>query len=256
MSGSVFSICPHVVGFSPITASITPNVGVLQLDTESASLLILHESAEAVYHVEDRSIIAPAGSMLLLSAGKRFNAEITRSGSAILIGFITAEPSPTPSAMLLAHPTSAAKKAILHFIGAYQSKKEGWELSALADLYTALYGFARDSSVGNRLFLQNELIRPSVQYLEKHLCDRRLSIRAVAALSGVSETYFRTLFIRRFGVTPMQYVNRERIKRVEQLLANGTPHSDAIRLCGFSDRVSFLRAYERATGKAFVSCKS
>ena len=54
MIGSVFSICPHVVGFSPITAAITASVGIRQLDTASSSLLILHEGAEAVYRLEDR----------------------------------------------------------------------------------------------------------------------------------------------------------------------------------------------------------
>lgn len=256
MSSSVFSICPHVIGISPITAPITVKTGTLQLDTESTSLLILHESAEAIYRLEDCTRNAPAGAMLLLSAGAKISAEITRSGSVILIGFVTAESSALPSAMVIEHPTTTVKTAILHLIGAYQSKKEGWELSALADLYTALYGFARDSRAGNRRFLQNELIRPSVEYLEKHLCDRRLSIREVAALSGVSETYFRTLFVRRFGVTPVQYVNCERIKHVEQMIANGISLSEAIRLCGFSNRTSFLKAHKRATGIPFPTCKS
>lgn len=252
MNGSVFSVCPHVTDFSPTTAAIEAKEGVWCPDTASASLLILHESAEAVYLVGDSRLTAPIGSLILLPVGVSISAEITRGGSVILVGFVTAETQFLPSAMLLDHPSTTVKKAILHLIGAFQSQKEGWELASLADLYTALYGLARDSRVGNRRFLQNELIRPSVQYLEKHLCDRRLNIRAIASLSGVSETYFRALFVRRFGITPVQYVNRERIKRVEQQLANGTPLPDALRLCGFSDRASFLRAYERATGKKFT----
>lgn len=252
MSESVFSVCPHVTAISPITAAIVLKEGAWRPDTASTSLMILHEGAEAIYRIGDEIFTAPVGALILLPIGANVTAEITRGGSVILVGFVTAEMNVLSSAMLFERPSANAKKAILHLIGAFQSKKEGWELAILSDLYTTLYAIVRDSRTGNRRFLQNELIHPSIAYLEKHLFDRRLSIREVAALSGVSETYFRSLFVRRFGVTPVQYVNRERIKYAKQMLSNGTPLPDAIRLCGFSDRASFLRAYERATGKEFT----
>ncbi len=251
MSESVFSVCPHITGFSPITSMVTLTVGGLQLNTSETSLLIYHESAEVCYSIGDAVFHAQKGALILLPIGATVAAEVTCAGTAVLIGYRTAEPLEHPSTMLFEQIPTTAKKAILHLIGAYQSKKEGWEFSMLADLYTALYALARDTKTGNRRFLQNQMIQPSVAYLEKHLCDRHLRMREIAALSGVSEVYFRTLFVRRYGVTPVQYVNRERIRRVEQMLANGGSLSEVLPACGFSSRSVFLRTYLRTMGKAF-----
>lgn len=95
---------------------------------------------------------------------------------------------------------------------------------------------------------QNPLSKIS-EHIERHYSDPALSNSSLAALLGVSEVYFRKLFLSHYGVTPKQYILNLRIQKAKQLLTD-TPYTvTAIsELCGFGSLYHFCRAFKTKVG--------
>src|SRR5262249_19610045 len=85
-------------------------------------------------------------------------------------------------------------------------------------------------------------------YIEMHLAAD-LSLADLAALAGLSPSYFARAFKRSLGLPPHQYVLRRRIERAKELLANPALSAGEIgSACGFLHISSFNEAFHRHTG--------
>jgi AraC-like DNA-binding protein len=65
----------------------------------------------------------------------------------------------------------------------------------------------------------------------------------------LSRNAFFKWFREQFGITPLEYINRERIKLAKQLLADPRQSVTSVSLqCGFSDVNYFVRLFKKAEG--------
>ena len=53
---------------------------------------------------------------------------------------------------------------------------------------------------------QISIIMPAIEALGSNFTQNDLSVSSLASLCGVSEVYFRRLFLNRFGVSPKEYL--------------------------------------------------
>ena len=67
---------------------------------------------------------------------------------------------------------------------------------------------------------QNRLIASAKLYMQEHLSDPGLSLTSVSEHIGLSSIYFCNLFHREEGISFNEYLNRERIEKARQLLAD------------------------------------
>ena len=68
--------------------------------------------------------------------------------------------------------------------------------------------------------------------------------------AGVSEVYLRRLFLKETGMSPMAYLQKERIAEAKRHLSRTGESVTAIAaLCGYSDVYVFCHAFKRETGK-------
>ena len=94
-----------------------------------------------------------------------------------------------------------------------------------------------------------EMIREAVETVERELTDRSLSVERLAMLCGMSEVYFRKLFISFFGVSPKEYIIQKRIEYAKSLLRSGDfSVCEVAELCGYSEPCHFSREFSRRTG--------
>jgi AraC family transcriptional regulator len=61
-------------------------------------------------------------------------------------------------------------------------------------------------------------LQQSTDYIHAHL-DRELSLEQIAAVINISPTYFASLFKHATGISPHQYVIRQRVKQARSLLS-------------------------------------
>ena len=122
---------------------------------------------------------------------------------------------------------------------------ESYKLTNLSDLYDVT---ARVNSSGYYV-KKYTIIEESEKYLEKNLYNGKISIQEIADQSNVSEVYFRRLFKEKHGISPMQYININRLKTAKNLLVEDELSiSEISQTCGFLDVYSFSRAFKKWAG--------
>lgn len=123
------------------------------------------------------------------------------------------------------------------------SRTEGYYYKALSGVYEILYKMI----LKGRKYTPNyqfEKIEGGVAYLRNHLYDRTIDYYVPAQISNMSYTYFKKLFIEKFGVPPIQYVNNMRLERSRELLmTNNYSVGEIAKLCGFDNSYYFSRKF-------------
>ncbi|HEV2121561.1 MAG TPA: bifunctional DNA-binding transcriptional regulator/O6-methylguanine-DNA methyltransferase Ada [Chloroflexota bacterium] len=86
-----------------------------------------------------------------------------------------------------------------------------------------------------------EMVRDACAFIDANL-DEELTLRSLSARAGLSPAHFQRLFKARIGITPKQYVEAARMKRLKRELRQASSVTDAIYSAGFG---SASRVYER-----------
>ncbi|KQQ18235.1 AraC family transcriptional regulator [Methylobacterium sp. Leaf123] len=90
-----------------------------------------------------------------------------------------------------------------------------------------------------------------VRELVAERIDAPLSLGEMAAAAGLSEGYFVRAFKGTFGVTPYQYVLRERVTLAQSLIRSGTVSlSEAALRAGFPDARRMGRTFRKMIGRS------
>ena len=88
------------------------------------------------------------------------------------------------------------------------------------------------------------------EYIHDHL-DAPISLDELAGLVNLNPTYFSNLFARLMGIPPIQYINRRRIEKAQQLLlSSDDPLYDIAAQVGFTDVYYFSRLFKKVVGLA------
>lgn len=92
-------------------------------------------------------------------------------------------------------------------------------------------------------------IKPALKYIDENLYNSELNNASIAASAGISESYMRRLFKKKYGKAPKQYILEMRIKKAGRLLCEtAEPVTDISYECGFSSVYHFCREFKSVTG--------
>lgn len=91
---------------------------------------------------------------------------------------------------------------------------------------------------------------PVLRHIDEHL-GHRLTLRGLARVAGLQESYFAALFAESFGLPPMKYVNRRRVERIQVRLQRDDAKLEALaQEFGFRDAFHLSKAFKRETGQS------
>jgi len=120
--------------------------------------------------------------------------------------------------------TELPEKAIKQIINAHNSMDKTHFLvlrTALSELFCVLteYSMSLASESESHAQRQNQYYcRRAVQYITRHICER-IDTKAVADYVGVSYGYLSRIFRAGMGMSLVEYINRTKIRRVQELIA-------------------------------------
>lgn len=96
-----------------------------------------------------------------------------------------------------------------------------------------------------------------LHYIQEHLTEK-IAVDALSRKAYLSRNLFFKWFREQFGITPLEYINRERVKLAKQLLSQPAQNVNTVsKMCGFSDVNYFVRVFKQTEGitpKAYQSC--
>ena len=112
----------------------------------------------------------------------------------------------------------------------------------------------RYSSTRNHCFREHEdglstqKLRQAIEYIEAHLGED-ISLSDIANELGMSQYYFCHLFKRSTGMSPHQFLIRQRVERAKHLLKQTERTVTSIALdCGFANQSHFAKYFRLCTG--------
>ena len=220
---------------------------------KSHGLLYVWEG-EATYRLNDgRTLRATSGQLLYLPKQMGYSLQYTAENTTfVVVNFDLAEgglnPFPTNDITLLAEDDST------HTIANIMAK---FEMCSAAQNSAGQFRrkelFYRLLSLLSNSFDIEDAACPQILQgvlLLKQTYLENLPIEIFAKKSNISVSSFRQLFHKQYGMSPLQYRNRLRIRRAKQLLEDETcTVAEVAYASGFENIGYFCRCYKKITGK-------
>lgn len=139
----------------------------------------------------------------------------------------------------------------------YESFTEHWNFGNAWDKYKCLSVFydllsyiSKTECLESSDQRKYSLTEPAVEYLKKHIYDSCLKINKLHTLCGISDTYFRKIFISRFNMTPQEYVVINRVSKAKSIIESGdyATIKEVSELVGYNDPLYFSKAFRKVYG--------
>jgi AraC-like DNA-binding protein len=87
-----------------------------------------------------------------------------------------------------------------------------------------------------------------LHYIHEHLTEK-IAVDKLSRHAYMSRNMFFAWFKEQFGITPLEYINKERVKLAKQLLTDKNNSIASVSLqCGFSDVNYFVRLFKKTEG--------
>lgn len=201
------------------------------------------------YVYADRRFTAAPNMFLYLPKGERYEIHPHGDCRCLLIDFDTAAPTGETAFGKSYACASALGDCFRTAAGLFRQKKIGYA----AELYSVLYKIVAllQNAEKDRYLPSAKLakIEPAVAYIAEHYKDGELRVRTLAALCGMSEKYFSTLFYLGYGRTPKDYILQMRFDKARALLSSSALSvGEVAAACGFPNAYYFSRAFRAAVG--------
>lgn len=131
----------------------------------------------------------------------------------------------------------------------WNKKEPGYYFKALSIFFNIL-SLIVSSSVENLADESYQQLKPAIDYLHTHFSDTDCSVLTLCRLVNMSDTWFRKLFLKYYGTTPVKYINTLRINYAKELIDSGYYKIEQI-----SEKTGFGSSkYFSTTFKQYAGC--
>ena len=211
--------------------------------------LAIHLEGRKIYRFEGhKPIVVQKNDIIYMPKGSNYVVNAERQGECFAINFDfyenkTFEP-------LVFHTKNSLRfiEAFKRAAKVWQTKQPGYISACKAELYTVLSAMEKEFSTyisGEK----QELISPAVEYIHENYTNESISISEISKMCNITPEYFRSLFKKTFGSSPVKYINELKISRAKELLGSGLYSVfEAATLSGYSDPSHFSREFKKAVG--------
>ena len=214
---------------------------------------IFRTAGETRYTFGNKAFHLKTGQLIFIPKDIRYDFEIIseEASSYTLLSVEENFTNPEPRVFTLENFPDAAF-IMSHFPELWNFGTVAEKYKALSIFYNLLSYLANAESSDYSLKKKFEIISPAVDFLKSHIFDASLSAENLHLLCGVSDTYFRKIFISSFGISPQKYIISKRLSQARALMDNGTftSVSALAEAVGYRDPLYFSRAFKQKYGSS------
>ncbi len=227
----------------------------LKEDTEGSavsrnSLLIVKLRGVSEYTVGSKKYKADESTILYIPAGVEYSVYVDRAGECIVAELdACVEKDDACVCEFITGGDSeilATAKSVLHY---WKLKGPAYHSKCLSELYALITQISTVHSYTYSLAGKYPLIHKSVKYIERNYAREDLYTPDLAEMSGIGETYYRSIFISVFQVPPAKYIQNYRVEKAKQLLVSSSGSiEDIATAVGFANSSYFCKVFKSTTG--------
>ena len=214
------------------------------------SVLLVRKKGACEYTVGKTTYTVDAENALFLPAGTDYSMYVRSKGECIIIEFDCAQTD--AAAQVCSFPLdtdgemSSVAKNILHY---WKLKGPAYHSKCLSELYTFITLLSNANSYTHSLAGKYRMIHRSVKYIEANYKRVDLYTPDLAKMSGMGETYYRSIFVSVFSVAPTKYIQNYRVEKSKELLVNSDASiEDIATAVGFANASYFCKVFKSLVG--------
>lgn len=206
-------------------------------------------SGKSIFYYKDQTMTVEKGQAIYVPPCISYHQK-SKDETLIVIHFDASGISSREFSLARFSDISRADQKFSLLLDVWNSKQPGYQYRSNAVFYDILADVQQQNYPLTHSADKKELqLLPSLEYLHRNYYKSNLNIKEIAAISHISEVYFRKLFQELYHMSPLKYINHLRISKAMTLLkADDTPIKTIASSIGFSDPLYFSRAFKQATG--------
>ena len=218
------------------------------IDIRPHHVLSYRITGDAIFTQNQTSFHVQGGDVIFVPKNCAYSIE-AESEHVLVIGFTTSEP------LLQYIKTFSTPKGSQYYEELFQKfcvtwkeKRVGYIHECKSIFFKILSHLERDCEL-SKFDKQEDVLLKALEHIHSNFTDPQLSIAKLAKLCNMSDTYFRKLFLEKYHVTPLAYINNLKLNHATNLLqANFYSISEIAEQCGFSNVYYFSRFIKKQTG--------
>jgi len=215
-----------------------PSHGLVLNDTDSVKDYVFSDGT---------TLRTNGGDLFYLPKGSTYSIKSIESGGCYAINF---------DADIDCEPFSVELKNNEKILRAFKDAAKVWkmrdafyEMTIIKSVYDIVLQMAKEQQKKYIPKSQELLITPALERIKNDFTGNDLSVAELCSLCGISEAYFRRIFISKFGVSPKEYIINMRMNYAKQLLKSGQfSVGETANLCGYAEECHFSREFTKRVG--------
>lgn len=212
--------------------------------------LFIYLSGESTWTLGDTTFQIKAGDVVLIprNVNREKYVVTTIEPTAFVDVFFVCDDINLSAPVLHRHPNEQLNNLFLKLGKLWLSKKDGYYTKSMSIFYDIINSIqtAEKAYLPLKKF---EAMKPAIDYLEQNFYNPDFDYVHLANLSGFSYTYFKKLFIKKYGCAPVKHVTNLRINLARELILTSTYNlTEIARLCGFENVQYFSNTFKKIAG--------
>ncbi len=228
-----------------------PNKPYVKKENRKTHSFFIRVRGAVEYDFCGRKMLAREGELMFMPKGASYTARTLAEGTMYTAihfeGDFAVEPRPGVYS-LESFPEADYMASCLSDLWNFGTQAERYRCVSL--VYSLLAHLSATENAGYAERNKFRIIDPAADYLKAHIYDSDLKIHKLPRLCGISETYFRQIFISRFGTAPQSYVLSKRLAHAKSIISSGDFNSigEVALAVGFRDPLYFSKVFRKAYG--------
>ncbi len=232
-----------------LACNVLPGTGAPVHTNRKSHGLAFYESEGSTFTFGQNDFVAKPNSIVYLPKGSDYTVKGSISGGCYAINF---DICPNRDFKPFVFSTKNKSNFLERFKKAesiWRSQTFCYEMKCKAELYSIICDMQDEFRLGYIAKSTLEMIMPAIDYIHKNYTTDNISIAFLAQICDISETYFRQVFRKSHGISPLKYINNLKITRAKELIESGMYSISEVALfSGFHDESYFSREFKKATG--------
>ncbi len=245
----------HAVVRICLACEVPQGKGALTHRERAANGLVFYtKGAERYEFLQGNALDVRAGEVLYLPKGCSYS--VFGEGECFAINFEALQ-LPAAAPFVYTPKNTAELQGVFAAAARLWSQKErGYQMQCREQLYRIFNLLQREYRTTYAEKSKEKLITPAVFLIHERYRDSTPTVAELAAACGITPEYFRAIFRKCYGRSPLDYINHLRVTNARELIESGEYGVlEAATLCGFSDPSHFSRTFKRYFGFPPVECK-
>ncbi len=189
------------------------------------------------------------GDISFIPKGSSYHLEVDKPFNTFTISFSLTEDINAKPFIFHAQNNPKLCERFKTVLKVWNAKKPGYRERALSELYQIIYTMKKHYFTDYLPKEKYNVIKPAMEYIHENYHSKRIKVEYLAEMCKITPEYFRDIFKRLYGTSPLDYIQNLQINHAKQLMDSGAyTISEIAEMLGFDELSQFSRKFKKVAG--------